>query len=456
MTATLAPAQEHHQAQLFDPDTLGAPAADPDQHLATATPVAPPRPAPQPARRIEHPRDPEVRAIKQLRTLATRDSDQTAADDDMIAQTATLVQLLVTHDQRNEAGDSLSSIAAEAGFAPSVAARILHELGVRLAQSERDPVDATITVRGAPSLDLGAAANDGQPIVTIPREVPAYARQQVANLTAKLANHDDVTPFVRRFLQRGVAHALDMAARYALVGMTASFIQRVAVRFRLGNIETLPELVQEPEWTNTELAGQIVRAWQLLDVARRDAVEAVRTLANRHSDMQADEIREQLTRCRWLSEAELQQLHHALDTLGDSASFRQELAFFAQRIRQERQRARAASEQARRYISSKYEPMCVGHLHASQVDRYLRLLDWMHDDLALRAAETDLFEHLCTHHPDLAQDEDLVRHRIRLALQFPGGVEVLTRCLDQRDARLAWDDDLRRFLRTARPQPARA
>lgn len=245
-------------------------------------------------------------------------------------------------DMLKEGWNGLSAVSAATGLAPADVVSTVVDLGTWLGQSVNAGAKATTVdfdravaqhrtgtdAVGRPTLFPGHS--DGCVIVP-----PGFDRRSVGRDLGKAiaqivtASPDEAT--LRRWLMRRY-HRIHQVLSFELVAL----VHRLTQIGRLGEVD---QLCERNGAFNAELARILVEAYDLMDVARADAVEAVDRIAD-PSVRNLSEVAMEFPRASWLNEAEFARLDRALDSgnevLADAA-----LAEFRRCV--ERGRARRAS-----------------------------------------------------------------------------------------------------------------
>lgn len=230
-------------------------------------------------------------------------------------QLTTLVKML------DEAWYGPENIARVTGLSAAEVLTLIGELGTWLgtkgtgrqqaaATSTADaaPVEALIarTRAGADQLSLFAQHQDGLVIVPAGFEAKATKRELDKSIWQIVQNKPDEA-LLRRFLLRRY-HRIHQVLTFPVVAA----VHRIAQLGRLGEID---KLASNGKWVNPELARVLVEAYDLLDVARIDAVAAIDTMVALAEAPVIDRtaLKGAMSRARFLAEADVVRVSRAVE-----------------------------------------------------------------------------------------------------------------------------------------------
>lgn len=244
-------------------------------------------------------------AIERLRALAP-----TRATPVTLNQVQDLVAMI------GEGYYSLDQVTNQLGLERPQVIELVVDLGTWLGQS----VNAGAGVPVVAYADAEGAVEDvaGQPQMTLfkraaPNGVvlpPGFGRKEagrdLSKAVGQIAAAAPDEAMLRRYLMRRY-HRIHQVLSFE----TVTLVHRLAQIGRLGEVDQLVERAG----LNTELARVLVEAYDLLDVARQDAVDAVRHLlaAIERGETDPAALRPLAAEARWLHQAAFTRLTEVLD-----------------------------------------------------------------------------------------------------------------------------------------------
>lgn len=220
------------------------------------------------------------------------------------------------------AAEFRDTIAARTGLSPDQLMELVVEFGTWLGQSRRGA--------GAPALApheagrLFAVAHDGGQILVPHGFEPKLAGRDVSRAVANIVAAAPDDALITRFVIR--------RDHQVVIPLTWGYVSTVHVVAQLGRLDEFEDLARRDAGKpNVALARVVVEAFDLLDVAREDAVKAVKYLTGLASgafDRAAFE--RSVTAVEWVGEREARRLGRLADI--DETAVRKEVTALAQAV----------------------------------------------------------------------------------------------------------------------------